>query len=177
MAIDQRRSERRKIRIFQVVSRDRHIDFVPRSFGSAVDSKMFGRRYSFEILRIISLQASDECQSHAGCQIRIFAVGLLSATPSGIAKNVDVGRPYRQPLVPSGRTVRLLVGVVLGSELRADGVGITKNQFIVERCGQANGLRENRCDPSASNPMQSFVPPVVFWDTQSLDCIGSVPEL
>ena len=45
---------------------------------------------NFQIFRIVTLKSFNECDAEPRSEVRIFAVGLLSATPARITKNVYV---------------------------------------------------------------------------------------
>ena len=97
-----------------------------------MNSKMLGSGDRLEIFRIGTLQAADKCRSYLAGKEGIFSVGLLSATPSWITIDIDIGRPERQAVV-DGVIVFALRLVILGSRFRGDRVGNPLNEFRVPR--------------------------------------------
>ena len=62
--------------------------------------EVFGTSVQFVVLRVgRSLQSSNDLQSQYRGEIRVFSVGLLSATPTRVSENVDVRRPESQALI------------------------------------------------------------------------------
>src|SRR5690606_38624332 len=74
---------------------------MPVPFWSAMYSIMFGTGVSLKVGRVITLQPLDCCKPKSGGQIWVFAVCLLSASPSGVAKDIDIWRPKRQSVIAS----------------------------------------------------------------------------
>ncbi len=131
-----------------------------RGFGSAVHREMLRGGDHLVVLRIVSLQPFDESHGQPPGERRIFAVGFLAASPPGIAKNVDVGRPEGEAVVL--RVVILAERlVILRARFGRDRVGDSKHQIGVPRGCQADRLRKHRGLPRPRHPVQRLVPPVV----------------
>ena len=85
---------------------------------AAVYGKVLGTGKQFtilahaQILTVIAhaLQPAHHSQAHLGSEVGILAVGLLSASPTGVTEDVDVRCPERQTLVALdiARTLSLL---------------------------------------------------------------------
>ena len=161
------RAEGGQIGLLHVLRADLGVEAVAQRLRPAVGREVLGAGGGFERLPF-SLKASHEGDAQTGGQIRVFSVGFVPASPAGIAEDVHVGRPHRQPVVdipvPLGRE-----GVVLGSGLRCDRRGDLLQQLLVEHGRHADRLREARGRAGAGQPVQGFVPPVVSRDAQALD--------
>ncbi len=129
--------------------------------GSAVDREVLRGGVDLAILRIVTLQALHEGDAHSRSEPGIFAVGFLSATPARIAEDIDVGRPERQALIALAQTATLEL-MMLGARLIADGGRDLEHHLVIERRGEADGLRKHGRRAGASDAVQRFVPPFVF---------------
>ncbi len=67
------------------------VKMVPIQLRAAVDGIVLGCGDQLQVDRIIALQAFDKHHAHLGGEVGIFAVGLLSPSPSWIAKDVNIG--------------------------------------------------------------------------------------
>ena len=177
LALDDGRAERRQVGVVQVVRRHLHVFLVAVRLWPAVHRKVLGGRDGLEVPGVVALQALDEGDADARRQVRVFAVGLLSAAPARVAKDVDVGRPDREPSIPLGAAVGLHVLDVLGAKLGGDRVCRFLDQRRVPRGRHADRLREHRRHAGAGDPVQAFVPPVVRGHTQPRNRRGSMTEL
>ena len=68
-------------------------------FWAAMHRVMFWRCYHLQIFGIVALQAFYKGHTKSRGQIWVFAIGLLTAPPSRIAKYVDVWTPKCQTLI------------------------------------------------------------------------------
>ena len=84
-------------------------------FRPGVNGVVLRSRDDFQILRIVTLQSFDECDTEPAGEVRIFAVGFLSASPARVAKDIDVWRPEGETVKP----VRSYRAVVLRDTWRA----------------------------------------------------------
>src|SRR5262249_23987066 len=71
-----------QVRLLQVVGAGLHVEAVARGLGAAVYSIVLGGGDLLEVMRVGALQAFDEGDRDPAGEVGIFAVGLLSATPS-----------------------------------------------------------------------------------------------
>ena len=116
----------------------------------------------------LSLQAIHHSKSHTCGEIRIFAISLLSASPSRITEDIDIRSPEAQTLI-SLYITRLLRHLRLGSRLIAYGSKHLIEQGIIPGRSHVHGDRENRGISVACHAMQRLVPPLKLRDTQSGD--------
>ena len=116
----------------------------------------------------LSLQAIHHSKSHTCGEIRIFAISLLSASPSRITEDIDIRSPEAQTLI-SLYITRLLRHLRLGSRLIAYGSKHLIEQGIIPGRSHVHGDRENRGISVACHTMQRLVPPLKLRDTQSGD--------
>ena len=97
------RLERRQIGLPQVTLRQLlDVERVAVPFGSAVYGKVLGagkRLVVAAVAGVGSLQAAHHGLAHLRREVGVFAVGLLSASPTRVAEDVDVGCPEREALV------------------------------------------------------------------------------
>ena len=121
-----------------------------------------------EVVGIALLQAAHNGQSHLCREERVFAVGLLSASPARVAEDVDVRCPERQPLIALHLPCPLRHHVFGTCLIAGDAEG-PAHQRIVPRRSHAHGDGEHRCRAVAGNAMQRFVPPLEGRDAQPRD--------
>jgi hypothetical protein len=144
--------------------------------GSAVHGEVLGRRHHFQIARVVALQPFYEGDAHLRCKVRVLAVGLLSAAPARIAKDVDVRRPERQSLVATMLPVPERL-VMLRARLVTDDGADLVHQRHVEGCGHPDRLRKDRRGARSGDAVQALVPPVVFGYTEPWDRRRAVHQL
>src|SRR5215212_5664182 len=121
---------------------------------------MLRRRNGLQIPGIIALHAFDKGNAEAGREKRILAIRFLAASPTRIAKNVDVGGPKSKTV----KTFTLIVCdrvVILSPCFIGNSAGHSVYQFLIPRSSQSNRLRKDSCCSCIRDAMQRFVPPVV----------------
>src|SRR6266566_2305241 len=95
---------------------------MPEDFGAAVNGEVLGCGNSFQIVRVVALQAGNECHADAAGKKWIFSVGFLAAPPARVTKDIDVGRPKGETEVAAH--VSMLNGVIVfGARFRGDHIG------------------------------------------------------
>ena len=82
---------------------------------------------------IVALQPFDKCHAHAAGQIRVLAVGFVTASPAGIAKDVDIGAPKGQPFIDAAIPLTLEF-VVFGAAFGRNG-----RRYIAQKGGVEGG--------------------------------------
>src|SRR5689334_10832766 len=73
--------------------------------------EVLGRRDGLVVMRVVALEAAHERDAEPAGQVWVFAVGLLSASPAGVAEDIDVWRPDR--------------------ETEVDGVNVVANRLVI----------------------------------------------
>src|SRR6185503_3230746 len=96
-----------------------------------MDSVVLRSCYHFQILRIVTLQSFNECHTESTCQIRVFAISLLSSSPARVTKNIDVWRPERETVKTVVVTASLSL-VVLGPSFVRDHIGDAIHELRIE---------------------------------------------
>ena len=177
LALDHGGPERRKIGVREIAGG--RVDVVPVATGlrPGMDGEMFRRRDGPVIRSVFALQAANEGNPQPCGQIGVLAVCLLTPAPAGITKDVDVGRPDRQPGEPVGPAETMALGQMFGAELDADQVSDGMDSGGVERRGQADRLREYGGVSRRRHPMQPFIPPVVLPHLKAGNGRGVVQKL
>ena len=100
---------------------------------SAVHGKVLGTCQQLAILAVVwTLQSAHHGKSHLCCQIGVFAIGLLSASPSWITEDIDVGCPEGETLIAAYHTV-FLCQLVLGTCFIAHSGECLLHQPVVPR--------------------------------------------
>src|SRR6476659_3691607 len=94
-----------------------------RGLRPTVHCEVFGSGDGLEIFWVVALQAGHKRHAHARSEKRIFTVGFLATSPSRIAKNIDVGRPDSESVVPDSGAIRMQIDVILGTKFGADDAG------------------------------------------------------
>src|SRR5690349_2655537 len=115
----------------------------------------------FKVSRVVTLQSGDESHPHARSQERVFAVRFLPASPTWIAKNIDVRRPDRQPVKPTAVAFGAHFFVVLRAKLSSDDPGLGMKQVRIEAGCHADGLRKDGRVARISDAVEPLAPPVV----------------
>src|SRR5215469_13502563 len=107
--------------------------------GAAMDRVVLGRGDDAIVVRIVTLHPSNKSDGHAGCEERIFTIGLLAASPARITKDVDVGSPEIEAFEDVGVSGAFVLSV-LDTAFDADGGRHLVNARRVEGRGEADGL-------------------------------------
>jgi hypothetical protein len=144
-ALRNARFELRQICIPKIVSVGNGVELVSQTLGTAVYGIVLGAGGGFERFAVGSLKPFNESHAHPRCEIRVFAVCLMSASPARITENIYVGRPECKPFVYI-MIALLLVRAVFGASFVADDAGCLVYQFGIECCRQPYSLRENGGD-------------------------------
>ena len=97
-----------------------------------------------------ALQTAHHGDAHAAGQPRVFAVGLLSASPAWVTEDVDVGRPKGKSLVAAYLAAPLGL-IVFGACLVAGSGKAAIDQGIVPRGGQGGGDGEHGGEAVTAN--------------------------
>ena len=90
------RSEGRQVCLFEIARGNVDVEGVALRFGTGVNGEVLAGGDRLWMVCVVTLHAFDKSDAHATRQERIFAVSFLSAAPTWIAKDVDVGRPEGQ---------------------------------------------------------------------------------
>ena len=168
LAFRDRRLERVQVGVDQVVLADLGVEGMAQRFRAAVHGVVLRRGDGLQVTRIVALHALDEGDAHAAGQIRIFAVGLLTAPPAGIPEDVDVRRPVIQVGDAAGSGAWRHFGhgrlahrlVVLGARFGGDDVGHPVHQLGIEGGAEPDWLGKHG-GAALGDAVQGLVPPVV----------------
>src|SRR6202042_1403989 len=98
----------------------------------------------------------------------VLSVGLLSASPARIPKDIDVRCPERQ----AEKLLTLVLAhrlVVFGAGFGRDSLAHAMHQRRIPGGPHPNHLWKLRRVTGKRDTMQTFVPPIVLRDTQSWD--------
>ena len=141
-----------------------HIERVAVPFRSAVHRIVLGTCQRLQVFLSLTLQTAYHGQSHLRSQERVFAVGLLTTSPSWVAEDVDVGRIERQPLILADIVLPACL-CVLRACLIAHRREHPVYQVVVEGGGHTHRDGEDRSITTAPHAMQGLVPPLEGRDT------------
>src|SRR5215472_1146022 len=175
MAFDNRRAKRRKVGVLLIVLADVNVRKMACRLRAAVDGEMLRRRDDAIVMRMITLHTSNKSHGHARAQEWILAVGLLSAPPAGIAKDVDVRRPKIETL-KDVRVTSAFVLSVFDPALDANRRRHLMNARYVERRRESDRLGK-LCRPVHRDTMQCLAPPVVCWNVEARNGSRLIHEL
>ena len=144
-------------------------------FRAGMDGKMLGTGMQLVIffIAVEALQALYYVYSHNTCQIWVFSISFNSSSPSGIAIDVNGRRPHGQSLITFVASFRGWF-CVFGTCFVGYGDKNMLQCIRIERGSHADGLREDGRVSAACDSVESFVPPVVAFDIQSVDGCGVV---
>ena len=143
------------------------VKLMAQSLGTGMDRKMLRAGSSFHI-RSVPLKAFYKSGSQFSGKIRIFAVGLMTPSPSGITENIDVRRPEGQPLINIS-VVMLHIFVVFCSSLGGNNLRHLMKKFRVKAGRKTDRLWKNRRLTASCYPVKPFIPPVIGRNPQALD--------
>ena len=139
---------------------------------------VLGTGVGFEIVVVVALHAENGLHAQNSVQIGVFTAGLLSASPTRVAEDVDVGTPEGELGVTGivghthGNVEQLGIAVVgavpVGTGLVGHGGEHVVDQLVAERCGHTDGLRIDGV-ASLTNSVTGLAPPVVGGDVQAVD--------
>ena len=143
---------------------------VAQRLGTAVHGVVLGAGVRFVVFVVVALHTLDRLHAKDGVHVRVFATGLLSASPARVTEDVDVRAPERELRVAGivdGTHVHVLhamvgavpVGTCLVAHLGEDVV----DQFLAEGCCHADGLRIDGV-VALANTVAGLTPPVVRRD-------------
>ena len=136
-------TERWKVSIQLIVLADFHVGGVARGLRPAVDGVVLGRRNGTIVFRIIALHSGDIGHTEARTQERVLAVSFLPASPSRIAKDVDVRCPEVQTLLGTAVAGALKL-CALDARFNTDGNGHAMDGVCVKCRRQADRLGKLR---------------------------------
>ena len=147
-------------------------------FGTGVDGKMFCAGMELVIFGVAwALKSTHHGKTHLRGEVRILAIGFLTAPPTGITENVDVGGPEGQTLVLAYIAVLVVVGLaVFGTGLIGNGIEYLKEEVVVEGGSHGDRLREDRGETRTADAVEGFVPPVVGFDSETGNRRGIIQE-
>ena len=162
------RLECRQIGFLQILLADNCIKAVADILGTAVYCEVLCAGCCLQIIFIMSLQTLHKTNTESGGQVRVLTKSFVSAAPSGITENIDIGRPEGQTLVYV-RVIIFLLHVEFRTALRGNCGCNLLQQVLIKGCRKSDGLRENRCHAGARNAVQRLIPPVISLDAESFD--------
>ena len=179
-----RRLERVQVGVDQVVLADRGVEGMAQRLGTAVHGEVLGRGDGLQVARIAALHACDEGYGQPAGQVRVFAVGLLTAPPAGVPEDVDVRRPVVEIGDAAGSGARRHLGhgrlahrlVELRTGFGGDDVGHLVHQHRIERGAEPDRFGKHRGAP-LSDAVQRLVPPVVDGHAETRNRGGAVLHL
>ena len=116
----------------------------------------------------VSLHSLDERDAEAGGQIRILAVGLMSAAPSRITENIHIRCPEGQALVDITVSAAAL-HVVLRTAFLCRHITDFLHHLRIKGGRHSDRLREHGRNTGACNAVQRLIPPVVGWNSETLN--------
>ena len=116
-----------------------------------------------------ALQSTHHSLSHLRSEIGVFAVCLLSATPTRVAEYVDIRSPHRKAVESCSRDTVLILFVPLSSCLVGSHGKYALHKRHVERCRHADWLGEHSDIALVGKSVQSLTPPTERFDAQSWD--------
>ena len=163
-----------QIGVPQVVECRTRIEGMAQTLGTAVHGKVLGAGHSLQVMRVVALQAAHHGHAHLACQIGVLAVGFLSASPTRVAEDVDVGGPVGETVV-LGHAALLQILVEEGAALGAGDIAHAAECLGVEGGSHTDGLRKHGdLFLGAGHTVERLVPPVVGRNAQPLNGRGIV---
>ena len=131
--LDDASFELRKIRFTEIALTYPRVKRMAFRFGTTVHGEVFYCGDGLQVLRVVALQPANELYGQLSREKRIFPVRFLPSSPPRVAKDVDVGRPEREPLI-SIVTVAAERFVILGASFIRDDSGRAQHQRVIPCC-------------------------------------------
>ena len=142
-----KRLEGRQIGFVEVARREvGDIELMAIPFRSTMNGKVLGAGKEFAVLAVgRSLESAHHSQSHARCEIRVFAIGFLSTPPTRVAEDVDIRCPERQALIhlhysAFGRQGSLGTGFIAHRRINLVDKCIIEGSSHAHRDGEHSGI-------------------------------------
>ena len=142
------------------------VELVTVPFRARMHGKVLGAGVQLVIAGVFRpLQSAHHGHAHLPCQVRVFPIGFLSASPARVAEYVYVRCPEGQPLIALQSAAFAEFGG-FGPCLVGYGGEHLVQQAVVKRGRHADGLRIDRGESRAGHAVKCLVPPVVCLDAQ-----------
>lgn len=93
----------------------------------------------------------------------------MSASPTWVAVDVDVGSPERKTLIDLQRTI-LLGNLIFGSRLIRCSSEHIIYHTVIKRGSHTDGLREDGGKTGTCHSMKSLVPPIILFYSETGHC-------
>src|SRR6266480_8082860 len=170
------RFEVRQVALAEVPLAHDRVELMAEWLRPRVHGEMLHGRDGLQVTGIVALQPADERHRDPAGEIGVLAVRLLASSPARVAKQVDVGRPDGEALIPLVLAATVVV-VMLGAKLVGDDRGHAEHETVVPCRREADRLRKDGREPRARHSMEALVPPVVLGDAQPLDRRRAVHHL
>ena len=168
MRFGDRGAKGRQVGVLQVMRRDVDVELVPHWLRPAMHRVVLRSRDNAKKSWILPLHTGDKGDAHATRQERIFAVGLLPASPARIAEDVDVGRPEGQ--AEEHLMIAFAHGlVVLCAGLGGDRLAHAVDEIAIPCGGHADHLGEVCRIAGEGDAVEGFVPPIVLRHAEPRD--------
>ena len=142
---------------------------------ATVHGIVLGAGMGLEVVVVIALHAQHGLHAQYGVQIGVFAAGLLTASPSGVTEDVDIGAPEGEfgiawVIGDAHRHVEhVVVGTVpVGAGLVGDGAEHVIYLLGVEGGGHTDRLGEHGV-VALAHAVAGLAPPVVGGDAEAVD--------
>ena len=177
LALDDGGAEGGQVAVLQVALGCEDIVGVAAWFRPAMDGEMLGCGDDVGQIGIVALHPLNEGHADPGRQERVFSIGLLAAAPSGIAEEIDVGRPGVEARADLAEMAGLATEGVKRLHLRTDGGRDRLDQRRIECRGEPDRFWEIGGRNCADRAMQRFGPPVIGRDFEPGDGRCHVEEL
>ena len=176
VSVDHGGAEGGEVGFLEVTRTHVHVEAMSQRFGTAVHGKVFAGCDCLRMFGVGALHSGDESRPELACEKRVFAVGLLAASPSWIAEDVDIRRPVGDPV--ENATIAFTPCLIeLRASLIGDHVAHLAQDFRIPRRSNTDRLRKYGRSAGARNAVQCLVPRLVFGDAEPRDSRCPVFEL
>ena len=160
----------RQISFPQIAGRNiLRIEIMAFGFRTAMHGIVFGTGMKFVIFGIgRPLQPINDCNSHTAGQVRIFPIGLLSASPTRVTEDIHVRCPKSQSLTTYPSAAFPMCIMIFGTGLITDNRKHIFYQLIIKSGSHSHCNGKYRSYSGTGYSVQRLVPPVVMGNTQPL---------
>ena len=132
-----------------------------------MNSKMFAACGNFQILTV-SLQSLNKPHAKPCCQIWVFSVCFMAASPSRIPKDVDIRTPYCKAFIDIPVSVTALTVIFRPGLISYNACNFFMKIFVKDS-SKSDGLRKDCRGSCSGNAVKGFIPPVICRYPQSFD--------
>ena len=159
--------ERPKVCTVKILLRYNRIKAMTKSLRTAMNGIVLNRGIKLAIFSL-SLKSLYEGYAHSSCKIRVFTVCFVSSSPSGVAEDVNIGRPIGKSLI-NFSVAELFILVIFSASLIRNNRCNLIHKVGIKACRHTDSLGEYGSYARTRNTVKTLVPIVMTRNTKSFN--------